>query len=40
LLTTMPGVRDKASLSDMNLAPFSVYIGEATKPARSSNAGN
>jgi alpha-glucosidase len=40
LLTTMPGVKGQASLSEMNLAPFSVYIGEISKVARSSNAEN
>jgi alpha-glucosidase len=32
LLTTMPTVRDGTTLSDMTLAPFSVYIGEVSKP--------
>jgi alpha-glucosidase len=31
LLTTMPKMRGGATLSDMELAPFSVYIGEVTK---------
>jgi len=33
LLTTMPNLQGSAALSDMQLAPFSVYIGEVTKPA-------
>ena len=31
LLTTMPKMQGGATLSDMELAPFSVYIGEVTK---------
>ena len=31
LLTTMPTMKDSTTLSDMTLAPFSVYIGEVTK---------
>jgi alpha-glucosidase len=33
LLTTMPAMQGSASLADMSLAPFSVYIGEVTKSA-------
>jgi alpha-glucosidase len=33
LLTTMPGMQGEAQLSEMNLAPFSVYVGEVTKSA-------
>ena len=33
LLTTMPAMQGSASLSDMSLTPFSVYIGEVTKLA-------
>ncbi len=33
LLTTMPALHGSASLADMSLAPFSVYIGEVTKSA-------
>jgi hypothetical protein len=35
LLTTMPEMQGSATLSDMSLAPFSVYIGEVTKKAAS-----
>ncbi len=33
LLTTEPTMQGKASLSDMSLVPFSVYIGEVTRKA-------
>jgi alpha-glucosidase len=32
LLTTMPTMKDSTTLSDMTLGPFSVYIGEVSKP--------
>jgi alpha-glucosidase len=35
LLTTMTSVKSQTALSDMTLAPFSVYIGEVTKPEAS-----
>jgi alpha-glucosidase len=37
LLTTMPELHAKASLSQMTLAPFSVFIGEVTRSARNSS---
>jgi alpha-glucosidase len=32
ILTTIPTMKDGTTLSDMTLAPFSVYIGEVSKP--------
>jgi alpha-glucosidase len=40
LLTTMDSLRDKATITQMSLEPFSVYIGEVTPPARQKTAGN
>ncbi|HEY1732264.1 MAG TPA: alpha-glucosidase [Terriglobales bacterium] len=39
LLTTMSSVKGSVTLSDMTLAPFSVYIGEVTKAGASSAQG-
>jgi alpha-glucosidase len=33
LLTTMQSMKAHATISEISLAPFSVYIGEITKPA-------
>ncbi|HLI61873.1 MAG TPA: alpha-glucosidase [Terriglobales bacterium] len=40
LLTTMDNLRDTASITQMSMAPFSVYIGEVTQPAKQNAAGN
>jgi len=40
LLTTMPGMQGNANPSEMALAPFSVYIGEISRPATPDKPGN